>query len=62
MFSSTVSSPAWMGTSMCGITLGSDATQSISSAVIQLGCEVRKRMRSMPSTSAIRRINPASEG
>ena len=34
------------GTSMCGMTLGRLATVSSSSSVIQLGCEVRKRMRS----------------
>ena len=47
---------------MCGMTLGSSATASSSSSVIQLGCEVRKRMRSSPSTSCTMRSSAGQVG
>ena len=47
---------------MCGMTLGSSATVSSSLSVIQLGCEVRKRMRSRPSISWIMRSSAGRSG
>ena len=51
MPSRTTSSPAWTGRLMCSHTLGSSATASMMRWLMNMGCDVRKRMRSSPGVS-----------